>query len=202
MNKSEKSLLSQRDYTHLPFPHFSANQVFEDELASNLLSWLKSCGYWYFTETSFYMQYEFSLLDISLPKPLHSLVNEDFTDKIGQIIQETFAVENLDLVGITAHKLINGYRMGVHNDLIGKEETHRLVIQLNDGWNEHNGGYLMLFNSNDPNDVARLVMPIHNSGIGFEISSKSYHAVSTIYDFERYTLVYTFNSHKIQHAAG
>ncbi len=189
-----QEILKDRNFAKLPFPHFSTNRVLNDELAQSLLYWLKSCDHWQFTKTSFYTQYEFSLLEMVLPQQLTSLSNQEFIDKIASVFKSTFNVDKLELVGITAHKLIDGYKMGVHNDFIGNEESHRLVIQLNDGWKENNGGYLMLFNSNDPNDVASLIIPIHNSGIGFEISSQSYHAVSTVYDFERYTLVYTFST--------
>jgi Rps23 Pro-64 3,4-dihydroxylase Tpa1-like proline 4-hydroxylase len=189
-----QEILNDRNFTNYPFPHFSTNRVFSDELAQNLLNWLKSCDHWQFTKTSFYTQYEFSLLEMVLPEQLTSLSHPEFVNKMTLAFKSIFNIEKLELVGITAHKLIDGYKMGVHNDFIGKEESHRLVVQLNEGWSENNGGYLMLFNSNDPNDVASLILPIHNSGIGFEISSQSYHAVSTVYDFERYTLVYTFST--------
>lgn len=191
---NNQDILKDRNFANSPFPHFSTNRVLSDELAQSVLYWLKSCDHWQFTKTSFYTQYEFSLLEMILPQQLVSLSNQDFIDEIASVFKSTFNVEKLELVGITAHKLIDGYKMGVHNDFIGKEESHRLVIQLNEGWIEDNGGYLMLFDSNDPNDVASLIIPIHNSGIGFEISLQSYHAVSTVYDFERYTLVYTFST--------
>jgi Rps23 Pro-64 3,4-dihydroxylase Tpa1-like proline 4-hydroxylase len=194
MNSQKETLLSHSNFTKAPFPHFSTDQMLDNNLATNLLSWFKGYDDWQFTKTSFYTQYEFSLMDMVLPAPLITLTSPGFIEQMTQFFEHTFAAKKLELVGITAHKLLDGYKMGVHNDFIGKEESHRLVIQINDGWKEHNGGYLMLFNSKDPNDVASLIRPIHNSGIGFEISSKSFHAVSTVYDFERYTLVYTFSN--------
>lgn len=187
------TIINERSFAKLPFPHFTTSKVFNSELADDLLSWLNECSLWKLTETNFYTQYEFSLLETELPAQLQILSSEAFTKQIGQILSKAFSADSLRLVGITAHKLIDGFKMGIHNDFIGKEETHRLVIQLNTGWTEKNGGYLMLFNSKKVQDVSNLIIPIHNSGIGFEISQKSYHAVSTIYGFERYTLVYTFN---------
>jgi Rps23 Pro-64 3,4-dihydroxylase Tpa1-like proline 4-hydroxylase len=193
MNSLQETLMNNSDFTQVPFPHFSADQILDNDLASDLLAWFKSFQHWQFTKTDFYTQYEFSLLDLVLPDPLASLSSTEFIEQIIHVFEHGFAAQKLKLVSITAHKLVDGYKMGVHNDFIGRAESHRLVIQLNDGWQEHNGGYLMLFNSKDPNDVASLIMPVHNSGIGFEISSKSFHAVSTVYNFERYTLVYTFS---------
>jgi Rps23 Pro-64 3,4-dihydroxylase Tpa1-like proline 4-hydroxylase len=194
MYSKEELLLEQVSFTELPFPHFSTNKALNDELAKDLLAWLKDCDLWSYTQTSFYTQYEFSLLDMELPINLKSLHDPIFIKRMSKTLSAFFTQDDLKLVGITAHKLLDGYKMGVHNDFIGREETHRLVIQLNDGWDENNGGYLMLFNSKNPNDVSSVIMPIHNSGLAFEISKSSYHAVSTVRNFERYTLVYTFNS--------
>lgn len=186
-------LLEATNFNEVPFPHFSSERILKDDLARDLLEWLKATSLWHYTETNFYTQYEFSLLDLGLPPQLKSLSDQKFIQHLKQHFYSMFKTDRLELVGITVHKLVDGYKMGVHNDFIGKEESHRLVVQLNDGWTEVNGGYLMLFNSMNVNDLAKLIKPLHNTGIGFEISNASYHAVSTVHDFERYTLVYTFS---------
>ena len=185
--------LHEPQFDTVPFPHFSCSQVFDKGLDRELLNWFKATDLWSLTKTDFYTQYEFSLLDCTLPQQLQALASKKTIGLIIQSFKEKFDVDSLDLVGLTAHKLIDGHRMGVHNDFIGKDESHRLIIQLNEHWTQQNGGFLMLFGSNDPNDVAKVVQPLHNSGVGFEISPLSYHAVSTIHNFLRYTLVYTFN---------
>ena len=50
---------------------------------------------------------------------------------------------------------------------------------------------LMLFGPS-PENLAAIFEPTHRSAFGFEISERSFHAVSTIRDGERFTLVYTF----------
>lgn len=194
MDSKQGLLLDNIDFKESPFPHFSTDVALDIHLADRLLSWLMECDFWSYTETSFYTQYEFSLLEVDLPEVLHQLRNPVFISKLAETFEKFFDAQNLELVGVTAHKLQDGYKMGVHNDFIGKEETHRLVIQLNEGWDENNGGYLMLFASKNPADVSSLIMPVHNTGLAFEISRNSYHAVSTVHKFDRYTLVYTFNS--------
>ena len=52
----------------------------------------------------------------------------------------------------------------------------------------------MLFNSDNPKDIHRIVRPISGSAIGFEIGENSNHAVSRLHGGERYTLVYSFYS--------
>ena len=67
-----------------------------------------------------------------------------------------------------------------------------MLIQLNRGWDDNQGGILMFFNSQDPADVHRVFPPVHGSVVGFGISEGSNHAVSTIHSGERFTLVFSF----------
>ena len=178
--------------TQNPFPYFSISQVLSADKAEQLLLWFKASELWSFTKTSFYTQYEFSLMGVTLPASLDFLNSGTTLQYLTENFERYFG-KKLSVTDITAHKLIDGHKMGVHNDFVGSAETHRLIIQLNDNWSEANGGYLMLFNSKEPSDVAKIIRPLHNTGIGFEISDHSYHAVSAVHDFTRYTLVYTFN---------
>ena len=50
----------------------------------------------------------------------------------------------------------------------------------------------MLFNSADASDVHRIFPPANDSAVGFAISPKSHHAVSTVHGGERFTLVFSF----------
>jgi hypothetical protein len=86
---------------------------------------------------------------------------------------------------------VSGQTIRIHNDYIGGEETHWILVQINRGWDDANGGMLMLFDGPRMEDVARVVRPLHASATGFEISPPSFHAVSTIHSGERYTLVYS-----------
>jgi Rps23 Pro-64 3,4-dihydroxylase Tpa1-like proline 4-hydroxylase len=175
-----------------PFRHFSLVSVLKNGLETDLLEWFETTDAWSYTETDFYTQYEFSLFDAQIPVTLRALLDDTTIAAIENEFKNVYNTPSLQLVGLTAHKLIDGYRMGVHNDFIGEDETHRFLIQINANWGEDNGGYLMLFNSTNAEDVSKIVRPLNNTGFGFEISPKSYHAVSTVYDFSRYTLVYTF----------
>ena len=95
-------------------------------------------------------------------------------------------------IDCTAHKLVQGQTIRIHNDYIPGEETHRLLLQLNRGWRDAQGGYLMLFNSQDPSDVHRVFLPANDSVVGFAISERSNHAVSTVHGGERFTIVFSF----------
>ncbi|KFF14107.1 hypothetical protein IW15_01275 [Chryseobacterium soli] len=175
-----------------PFNHFSVDSVLKDDFQEKLFDWLESTDNWNYTKTDFYTQYEFSLLNVEIPEELQLLLSNQTINTIKEQFKKNSRTNSLKLVGLTVHKLIDGYKMGVHNDFIGEDESHRFLIQINSGWEEKNGGYLMLFNSMNSQDVSKIIMPLNNTGFGFEISPKSFHAVSTVYDFFRYTLVYTF----------
>jgi Rps23 Pro-64 3,4-dihydroxylase Tpa1-like proline 4-hydroxylase len=190
--ETNEIILSPSVLVNSPFPHFSVTEAFTSEKATELLNWFSLTDLWSLTKTNFYTQYEFSLIDIGLPETLKFLNSGESLQYLAERFDHVFGVR-LKVIDITAHKLVDGHKMGVHNDYIGGAETHRLVIQLNDNWADDNGGYLMLFNSKAPSDVAKIIRPLHNTGIGFEISDHSYHAVSAVHNFTRYTLVYTFN---------
>ena len=177
---------------HLPFKHFWSLATFFDGCDQEIYEWLEKSYVWDFTKSEFYTQFEFSLMERELPKNLEHLITDDSIKYISNCFIKQFGLSTLDLIGATVHKLIDGHKIGVHNDFIGGEETHRLVIQINPNWSEVNGGYLMLFNSQRSEDVAKVIKPLNNSCFGFEISPNSFHAVSKVYDFTRYTLVYTF----------
>lgn len=185
--------LDSHKFQTTPFPHFCTERVLDKPTEANLFHWLKDNLHWEKVKTDFYQQYEFSLLDVSPPDHLSCLTDRIIVNReLLEVFQDSFGIKNIELVGITAHKHVGGQSIGIHNDFIGKEETHRLVIQLNESWNPENGGFLMLFNSMNAQDVAKVIQPLSSSGICFEISPKSFHAVSKVYDFERYSLVYTF----------
>ena len=184
--------LDAAEAQELPFRHFSCTEVLSNGLENDLHKWFEQTDAWGLTDMDFYTQFEFSLFDVDLPSNLQTLIAPETVNVVRSKFVELFGLQQLDLAGVTAHKLIDGHKIGVHNDFIGKEETHRMVLQINPGWNEEYGGYLMIFSSPDPEDVVKLVQPLNNTAFGFEISNDSYHAVSTVRNYSRYTLVYTF----------
>lgn len=192
MHEQEIINLSSSVAHDIPFPHFSSTSVLNNGLESKIFDWFQSTQEWILVETDFYEQYEFSLLSIKLAKEVQCLIEPDFLNTIQKKFTEAFHVSGFELVDVVAHKLVNSQHIGVHNDYINGDETHRLVLHFNPSWNEDHGGYLLLFNSSDVNDMSKVISPVNNSAFGFEISKQSHHAVSKIYNFTRYTIVYTF----------
>lgn len=183
---------SSVEFFSAPFPYFFSPAALTEQTSSLVLEWLESCTSWNLTETDFYEQHEFSFWDVELPAHLSFLKEQAFLDTIREGMEGLFEVRLQQRLDFTAHRLVPGQRIRLHNDYIPGCETHRLLIQLNRGWADDNGGILMFFNSSDPTDVHKIFYPIHNSAVGFAISANSNHAVSTIYGGERFTLVYSF----------
>ena len=179
----------------VPFPHLRIVDILGPDDADHVLHWLREKAPWKLTVADFYEQYECSLLDSTLPPGAESLVETDFVEKICVELGCFFEIEQrLELLEVTAHKLTAGQTIRIHNDFLGGEETHRLLIQLNTGWEASQGGLLMLFQSDAPESLQSVLLPTHGSGFAFEIGARSFHAVSSIKTGERYTLVYTFRS--------
>lgn len=180
------------NYYSAPFDYFTAPETFCNGFDSELLEWLEKYDSWKLVEKDFYEQYEFSFLDVQLPPHLSFFQQSSSLQIIRAKIEEIFQTRLSSKIDFNAHKLIAGQRIRIHNDFIPGQETHRLIIQLNRGWSDENGGLLLLFNSGNPSDVHKIISPVHNSAVAFKISPNSNHAVSTVYEGGRFTLVYSF----------
>lgn len=184
--------LASTEVFALPFPYFVSPQALSLELSFELLNWLEKDAPWKLVETDFYEQYEFSFFDVQLPIELAFLTSPEYLVQVRNRVERLFSVKLDARIDFTAHKLIPGQRIRIHNDYIPGCETHRLLIQLNRGWDDENGGMLMFFNSQNPSDIHKIFRPSHNSSVGFAISLDSHHAVSTIHKSERYTIIFSF----------
>lgn len=190
--EKEKIDFTEIEMQNEPFDYFVLPQAFSEEESAEILKWLETDAPWKLVKADFYTQYEFDLEGMKLPQEISFLNCREFIDYLNEQLEVIFSTKLAEQVDITAHKLISGHTIRLHNDYIPGQETHRLLIQLNRNWRDENGGFLIFFNSSDPQDIHRVIRPSHNSSAGFAISPKSNHAVSTIHDGERYTLVYSF----------
>ncbi len=184
--------LSSVEVFSTPFEYFVSPEALANDLSFAVLRWFETDAPWKLVETDFYEQYEFSLWDVEVPPELLVLGQPDFLDELKSKIESLFNVKLGNDIDVAAHKLIPGQRIRLHNDFIAGEQTYRLLIQLNRGCKDEDGGLLLLFNSADPADFHKAFRPIHNDAIGFVVSASSNHAVSLVHGGERFTLVYSF----------
>ena len=184
--------LTSLDVLAEPFPYFTSAEGLNEGLSSAILEWFETGASWELVETDFYEQHEFSLWGVQTPPTLEFLTSRRFLASLRSKVESIFGAQLGNRIDCTFHKLVSGQRIRIHNDFIRGAETHRVLVQLNRGWHDDQGGFLMFFNSADPSDVHRVFSPIHNSVVGFAISEASHHAVSTIHGGERFTLVFSF----------
>lgn len=184
--------LSSASIINHPFPHFAINNAVSLRHQDEFLTWLERDAPWKLIETDFYEQYEFSLLQPDLPVLTDSFAGPNVVQYLSQCVSSIFNTSLQKRVEITVHKLVQNQTIRIHNDYIPGEETHRVLVQLNRGWNESLGGQLMLFSGPEPEHIYDIIQPCSGSAQGFEISRHSYHAVSTVHGGERFTIVYSF----------
>lgn len=187
--------LSHRSPSAEPFRHAILADCLSVPVGQELLRWFESDAPWVSKRTDFYEQFEFSCWDSAAPAAEY-LTGEKTLAVVRALMTDLFGFGFESAVSIVCHKLVRGHRIGIHNDYLGGEETHRLTIQLNRGLADEDGGFLMIFNSDDPADIHQVFRPQHLSALAFEISADSYHAVSEMHGGERYTVIYSL---KAQH---
>ena len=192
MSVNELVELSGVNGNSKPFPYSVVSKTFPSSLSLDILDWLETETSWKLVETDFYEQYEFSLLDIDLPEHLSFFRDPAHLQTIKNKFEGLFGVSLKDQFDMVAHKLVPGQSIRIHNDFIPGNETHRFTVQLNRGLQDDWGGWLVLFDSSNPAEIHKILRPTHNSALGFAISARSYHAVSPLYDGERYTMVFSF----------
>ena len=175
-----------------PFRYSVVPKALEPSDGSALLEWFENDAPWSLRVAEFYEQHEFTISSEVLPTSLREIFSEATLCAVRERVAKVFDVLLAERIDITAHRLTKGQRIRIHNDYIPGHESHRLLIQLNRGWSDDNGGALMLFNGVGATDVHQILRPIHNSGVLFEISRDSLHAVTPIHRGERFTLVMSF----------
>ena len=186
--------LNRSEYFSDPFPHFHSIRAFDPDVALQILRWMEADAPWELVETDFYEQFEFDLRKVEIPDHLKFLENGSFASAVLGQMTSAFNVCLAENVEIVAHKLVPGQTIRIHNDYVEGAETHRLVIQFNSGWTDANGGLFVIFSSDDAEDVYRVITPLHNSAVGFAILGNSHHAISTIHNDARYSLICSFRS--------
>lgn len=185
---------AQADLRAKPFPHATHGAPLPAALCAATLDWMENAAPWQLRIASFYEQWELHLEPGVVPAELTPLLDFKTIDHLRTLMLAPLAATRLILTEVTAHKLVPGQTIRVHNDYLDNRETHRLLVQFNHGWEDAQGGLLMLFGSASPQDVRRILRPVHGSAMAFPISPQSFHAVSTVRHGHRYTLVYSFKA--------
>ena len=181
------------EFEALPFEHFTGHGG-PSTACPEWIEWLETEAPWEPTSTDFYDQYEFSLLHATPTPVVRRLLCPETLQSLRDLMSGCFRRTLSVRVDVTAHKLVPGQTIRIHNDYISGGESHRLLLQLNRAWGPAHGGYLMFFRGPEPETVCKVIEPRNGSVQAFAISPRSYHAVSTVHGGERFTIVYSFHS--------
>lgn len=185
--------LRHRSLKDTPFRYAILSDCLSSNVGRAILAWFEDGAPWRLKRTDFYEQHELSCWDSTSPVASF-LTSPDVLNIVRLSMAEIFGRHFDETISVVCHMLLEGQRIGIHNDFLVGEDSHRLVIQVNRGLSDADGGILMLFNSDDPADIHNLLRPVSLTGFAFEISAASYHAVSQVYEGARYTVIYSLRA--------
>ena len=102
-----------------PFAHSRLPAAISREAADAALSWLTTRAPWALRVEDFYVQHEFSLLNVPLGDAIAPLASDGFIDQVGTDFRRVFSLDrDLSLVDVNAHRLTPGQVIRIHNDFI------------------------------------------------------------------------------------
>jgi hypothetical protein len=176
-----------------PFRFFGRPDTLRPDVGGALLAWLEHENpKWKDHGGAYYTLQDFSLLKArSLPERLECLRAPETCRWLRAQMADVFAATLGEQVDIDAHRMKAPDKVGIHNDFREGRETHRLLLFVGHDWAEDQGGVLLFFDT-PPRAPQVGFPPLHLLAIGFEISPRSYHAVSPVLKGVRYSLVYSF----------
>ncbi|MEL7043197.1 MAG: cyclophane-containing peptide 2OG-Fe(II) oxygenase YhhC [Pseudomonadota bacterium] len=187
---------SSVDLQTLPFAHAAHGEAISAELADELLNWFEVGAKWTFKEIEdFYNIHTLNMLHQEIPNSLQELVSKETFEKIKSRVEYIYKCRLSGEIDVQAQKMVSGNRIGIHTDYGDVGQSHRVLVQLNRGWRERDGGIFIVLEDEkalNKNGTQKYYMPIHRFGYSFEICENSFHAVSNVNSGERYTLMYSF----------
>jgi Rps23 Pro-64 3,4-dihydroxylase Tpa1-like proline 4-hydroxylase len=187
--------IDEVEMQEIPFVHFFKQDFVDPELANEILEWFRKCNLWKPRKVKdFYEVADFDFGKATVPAKFDFLKSPSLVKSLVAFAKKSCPQVN-GKVDITAHRMTNGEKIKIHTDHGDLDQHFRIIIQFNKDWEISNGGLIMLFDSDSPSleqETNRIYIPENGSAWGFEISERSFHAVSPIRNNIRYSLVYTF----------
>jgi len=196
---------SKINYFENPYKYCQITEVFSQEVADSLLNWLESIE---FTkkEEEFYRNSWFNISSEVLPDNLKLVFSHKNLKKIKSNVEKIFGVTFTEDMLIFGQKYEPGEGTLIHTDYMEPTNrnyqyffTHRMIVYLNHGWEEKQGGLFGVFSSSDPKDIISTFEPIHNTAVSLSHGPSSYHAVSSVNEGIRYAIQFSFLSKELKY---
>lgn len=180
-----------------PYPHLIANECLNPSLAEALLEWFEKEAAWKLNKVNrFYEVHDLDLTATPFPEHLSVMRQPRLYNVVRRILERQMCVRLSRSVHVMVQKMTQGQYIKTHTDWSEGGPAHRFVVQLNRGWKRSQGGLLVMLpklNAHASSRGSQTYVPVHCSGIGFEISERSYHAVTPVKSGERYSMVFSYN---------
>jgi|GEM_PF-2197921 len=175
-----------------PFPHFAVSPAFTIDVADAFLSRFLTDAVWQHNREHFYDQHDFDVLLSSQTRD-RSVMSVAQLLSLKNQVAGFFETALIDRVTVVAHRMSAGQGIGVHTDTPHLDrETHRLVLFFNKDFDDSYGGHLILLAGSTPDTAKRAFRPLFNTGVGFALSDRSFHAVCDVVSGDRFSLVFSF----------
>lgn len=99
-----------------PYKHIFVQELFSKGYAEKLLAWLESTNQFVPVEDTFYKQSMLPINHETLPKELSTILSNENKMKIKSIVEKAFDTTFHSNYVITAHKILKGEGIDIHND--------------------------------------------------------------------------------------
>lgn len=190
-----RDVLRKRYVKAQPYRHIVIPEVFGTTFAEAVARESEGLA-WSLSTTEFYEQYEVSLIDTEQPfssTALDALREVALSPSFAEFVSTMTGQGQLEVVDVACHRCTTGQQIGIHNDYYPEGEVCRFTIHLNSGWTIYDGGLFVTFASEDRVAMTAAYLPAMNSGLLFEISPTSFHAVTEVTGSRpRYSIVISF----------
>src|ERR1700741_404254 len=144
-----ESALSKVRVGRTPFPYFSLSSLFDETVARDILNWLEFDAPWSPVQRDFYTRCAcVTVAQLTRGTPAE-VVAAPITLEILRTHMEMhfdtrLSASRIDILG---QQLLPGHRIGIHNANPHGDpptETHRLIVNFNRGFDDSNGGHMVL----------------------------------------------------------
>jgi hypothetical protein len=170
-----------------PFPHLLLAGVLESDLESKCIDTLDAAS-WSTNSGGFFRFDSPSTIDPT--SEVNELIGEDFWNTLRLTYENLFGC-SLSMPVLDLHRYVKDCALGPHTDAVCREI--RMVLNLNDYWEEANGGVWVLASDSALRSNRVFLPPFSNSGFAFPTGTNSFHALSTFRSGSNYCLVARFS---------
>lgn len=175
-----------------PYPHHHSNQALEKTDFEHVVQWMRNHALWERKVTAFYDQFNCTNVDGMLDDDQRASIEA----RIRTTAERAHGIHLHDYCELTAHRMVSGQRIGIHNDDPTDEpeyENVRVLVFVGRSSRHDVPGLLMLDRS-VPNDEMQAVQYDFwpNQAVSIPLGPTSFHAVLEIEDGYRDTLLFSF----------